>query len=195
MPLQTLDFDGDNPRVLDLGSGSGLFTAILLTKFPNAQVTLVDLSDKMLDVAKERFSAHKDFTYIVADFAHLPIEGRFDFIISGIAIHHIPGPEKARLYKRCFELLKDGGVFINSDQIKGPSKELDDLNMRLWRASIERSGLAKEEIAKAYERMKFDVPSTVDEQLKWLRNAGFGQVDCLFKWLPLAVFYAKKVRQ
>lgn len=192
VPLLTLDYAGDSPRVLDLGCGSGLFSAILLTKYPKANVTLVDLSPQMLKVAEERFADHPDFRYVVADFSQLDLGGSFDIIISGIAIHHISCQEKRALYKKCFDLLVPGGVFINSDQIKGPTPELDDLNMRLWKASIESSGLAREEIEAAYERMKFDKPSTVGDQLEWLREAGFAHVDCIYKYLPLASFYARK---
>jgi tRNA (cmo5U34)-methyltransferase len=192
VPLQTLDFPGENPRVLDLGCGSGLFTAILLTKFPKARLTLVDIADGMLKVARERFAGHPDFEYVLADFAGLDLAGPFDIIISGIAIHHIPGPEKKKLYEKCYELLVPGGVFINSDQIKAQTAAIEAMNMRLWKASIEASGLSREAIDAVYERMKFDQPSTVKEQIDWLRGAGFSEVDLLYKYLPFGVFYAKK---
>jgi len=192
VPLRTLDYAGTAPRVLDLGSGSGLFTAILLTKYPKARVTLLDLSDKMLAVAKERFADRPDFTYVCCGFEDVSLTGPFDIVISGIAIHHIPGPEKKKLYAKVCKMLCPGGVFINSDQIKGPTKATDEQNMRLWRESIESSGLPKEEIAAAYERMKFDQPSTIKEQIDWLREVGFAEADLLYKWLPLAVFYARK---
>jgi len=192
VPLRALDFPGEAPRVLDLGSGSGLFTAILLTKYPKARVTLLDLSGKMLDVAKERFAEHPDFQYVQCGFEDVALAGPFDIVISGIAIHHLPGPEKRRLYEKVFRMLVPGGTFINSDQIKGETPATDDLNIRKWRESIESSGLPRAEIDAAYERMKFDQPSTVSEQLEWLREIGFADVDTLFKWFPLAVFYAKK---
>jgi tRNA (cmo5U34)-methyltransferase len=192
-PLRALDFAGEAPRVLDLGSGSGLFTAILLTKYPKARVTLSDLSGGMLEVAKKRFAEHRDFAYVQSSFEALELKPEsFDIIISGIAIHHIPGPEKKRLYGKCREWLVPGGTFINSDQIRGESAASDALNSAVWRERIESSGLPREAIAAAYERMKFDQPSTVTEQLQWLRDLGFVDVDCLFKWFPMAVFYAKK---
>ena len=192
VPLRALDFKGDAPRVLDLGCGSGLFTALLLTKYPKAKVTLSDLSDKMLAVARERFAGHPDFTYVQSSFDALRLEGPFDIIISGIAIHHIPGPEKKRLYRKCHDWLVPGGVFINSDQTKGATEAIDGMCMGLWRESIEASGLSREAIDAAYERMKFDQPSTVVEQIVWLEEAGFADVDLLYRWLPLAVFYARK---
>lgn len=192
VPLATLDFAGDNPRVLDLGCGPGLYTSLLLRKYPRAVATLVDLSDKMLAIAKERFADRPDYRFIQADFADMPVEGPFDIIVSGLAIHHLPGPQKRSLYKRCHELLVDGGVFVNSDQILGPTKLTDDLSMGLWKKAMMDSGIEREEVLKAYERMKFDQPSTVADQLDWLREAGFAEVDCIYKYLPLAVFYAKK---
>jgi tRNA (cmo5U34)-methyltransferase len=192
VPLRALDFKGDAPRVLDLGCGSGLFTALLLTKYPKAKVTLADLSDKMLEVARERFAGHRDFTYVQSSFEALDLAGPFDIIISGIAIHHIPGPEKKRLYGKCREWLVPGGTFVNSDQIKGETQATDALNMSVWRERIEASGLSREAIDAAYGRMLFDQPSTVEEQLAWLREVGFAEVDCLFKWFPMAVFFARK---
>jgi tRNA (cmo5U34)-methyltransferase len=192
VPLKALDYRGDSPRVLDLGCGSGLFTAILLTKYSQARVTLVDIADGMLKVAKKRFAEHQDFEYVNTDFTSLNLSGPFDIIISGIAIHHILGPEKKKLYEKCFRMLAPEGVFINSDQIKGETEATNNLNMRLWKASIESSGLPRAEIDAAYERMKFDQPSTISEQLAWLNEIGFTDVDCIYKYLPLAVFYAKK---
>ena len=192
-PLRAMDYAGDAPRVLDIGCGSGLFTALLLTKYPKARVTLADLSDKMLEVAKKRFSDHPDFTYVQSSFEDLELKAEsYDMVISGIAIHHIPGPEKKRLYGKCRDWLVPGGLFINSDQIKGETAASDAINMRVWRECIESSGLPREAIDAAYERMKFDQPSTVVEQLAWLNELGFASVDCLFKWFPMAVFYARK---
>jgi tRNA (cmo5U34)-methyltransferase len=192
LPIQALNFPADNPRVLDLGCGTGLFTALLLAKYPKARVTLVDIADGMLKVARERFADHTDFEYVNADFGNLNLSGPFDIIISGIAIHHIAGSEKKRLYKKCFKWLVRDGVFVNGDQIEGETEAAHAFNMRLWKASIETSGLPREEIDDAYERMKFDHPSKVSEQLAWLREIGFRDVDCIYKYLPLAVFYAKK---
>jgi tRNA (cmo5U34)-methyltransferase len=193
VPLMALDFPADaRLRCVDLGCGTGLFAALFLKKFPNAHFTLIDLSDKMLAEARERFADHPEFEYQQADFTSLSLKGGYDVIISGIAIHHIPGPEKARLYKKICAALKPGGIFVNSDQIQGPTPFIDNLNMRLWKQCIESSGLPRAEIDAAYERMKFDVPSTVEEQVQWLKEAGFAEADCLYKWLPLATFYAKK---
>ena len=48
------------PAILDIGSGTGLLTALMIQKFPGAQLTLVDLSESMLSVAKERFADRKE---------------------------------------------------------------------------------------------------------------------------------------
>ncbi len=63
---------------------------------------------------------------------------------------------------------------------------------KLWRESVEKSGLSREEIDKAYERVKLDSPSTLAEQLEWLSKAGFRMVDCLYKYYHFCVLYAKK---
>lgn len=191
LPLQAMDYAGDSPRVLDLGAGSGLFSALLLAKYPKARITLVDLSDRMLAVAKKRFEG-KDFHYVESSFSDLELpESSFDIVISALAIHHIPGEEKRSLYSKVRRWLDRDGTFVNCDQIHAPDAASEARNIRLWKEFIEASGLPREEIDAAYERMKLDRTSTVEEQMCWLREAGFAQVDLLYKFHTFAVFFAK----
>lgn len=192
IPLTVLDFDGESPNILDIGSGTGLFSAIVLQKYPKAKFTLIDLSDKMLAVAKERFKDYKDFEFIVDDYTKHDFEGKFDIIISALSIHHLSAADKEKLYQKCYDMLNENGVFINADQVLSPSPEIEAMFSKLWRESVQKSGLNSEEIQKAYERVSFDNPSTLADQLQWLNNAGFKNADSLYKYYHFCVLYAKK---
>lgn len=192
LPVETLDFRGDAPRVLDIGSGTGLFAAFVLEKYKNAQVTMIDLSEGMLGVAKKRFAAYPSFEYIVADYLEHDFGGQFDMIISALSIHHLNAADKEKLYRKCFRHLAPGGVFLNADQVLSPYPETEELFSRLWKEKVGQSGIDQKELEKAYERQAFDDPSTLSDQLSWLRQAGFSQVDCVYKYYVFAGIYAKK---
>lgn len=192
LPLTMLDFQGESPKVLDIGSGTGMFSAFILKYYPKAKITLIDLSDKMLAIAKERFKAHKDFEYIAADYTTYPIDEKFDLILSSLSIHHLNASQKAGLYRKCYHLLRKEGVFINADQVLSPSSFIESKFSTLWKRSVEKSDLPAEEIKRAYERVQFDQPSTLKEQLTWLQEAGFQDVDVLYKYYHFCVLYAQK---
>jgi tRNA (cmo5U34)-methyltransferase len=192
LPLTVMDFEGESPNILDIGSGTGLFSSIVLHKYPKAKITLIDLSDKMLEVAKERFKDNKDFQFIVADYTKHNFDRKFDMIISALSIHHLSAIDKKNLYQKCYDMLNENGVFINVDQVLSPSQEIESMFSNLWRKSVENSGLNSEEIQKAYERVSFDNPSTLADQLNWLSNAGFKNSDVLYKYYHFCVLYAKK---
>lgn len=73
LPLTMLDFQGEKPQILDIGSGTGLFSYFLLGKYPKAHFTLIDLSDKMMTVANERFKNNNN-TYVVADYDNIILQ-------------------------------------------------------------------------------------------------------------------------
>jgi tRNA (cmo5U34)-methyltransferase len=185
--------DNPSPQILDLGAGTGLFSSFILDRRPDANLTLIDLSEGMLAIAKQRFGAEKhNITYITADYSQFDYQDSYDCIVSSLSIHHLEDQEKHELYKRIFMLLKPGGVFVNADQVLGSSPYLECLYRSDWETKIEATDLSQEALQAAYERTKLDKMATLDQQLYWLREIGFMDVDCVYKYFNFVVMYAKK---
>ena len=174
--------------VLDIGAGTGLFTQFIYDVNPNLHFTLTDLSARMLDVARGRFEGSGNFEYLELDFSKDPLPGKYDIIISGLAIHHLEDADKAKLYKNIYTALNDGGLFINADQVAGKNVLFDSLYKYQWRETVSNSGLDREALIQAFERTKLDKLAPLESQLKWLEKAGFNEVDCIYKNMNFAVF-------
>jgi tRNA (cmo5U34)-methyltransferase len=175
-------------KVLDIGAGTGLFSQFVYEINPDLQFTLVDVSAEMLAVARERFEGEENFEYAELDVSKDPLPDKYDIIISGLAIHHLEDAEKAKLYKKIYQALNDGGLFINADQVAGKNLMFDSLYKYLWRETVSHSGLDHEAIVQSFERTKLDKLAPLEEQLRWLEKAGFNEVDCIYKNLNFAVF-------
>lgn len=183
---------GDAPRILDLGAGTGLFSSFIRSKYPNASLTLIDLSEEMLKEARTRFGDDPLVSYIAADYTSYPYTVKYDAVISSLSIHHLTHPAKRALLRSIHELLVDGGSFVNADQAAGTTPHWDDYYMTQWQAAIRQSGLSSEAIEASIERRKVDINATVQDQLEWLREAGFADSDCIYKYHGFAVFAALK---
>lgn len=182
----------EKPDVLDIGAGTGLFSSFLLHKIPDARLTLIDISEKMLQVARERFSDITEVKYIVGDYTTYSLFQEYDIIISALSIHHLSDQEKYGLYKKCYSMLKPNGIFINADQVLGNTQYLDSAFKKHWKSGVEKSGLLNEEIALAYERIKLDKETPLYQQLSWLSDIGFSDVDCVYKYYHFAVIFGRK---
>ncbi|MCP1307474.1 class I SAM-dependent methyltransferase [Paenibacillus tyrfis] len=181
------DEGNDAPSILDLGAGTGLFSAFMLQKHPRAKLTLVDLSGSMLEVARTRFSGVPNVTYMVGDYTTCEYREKYDIVISSLSIHHLADVEKQKVYRTAYALLNDNGLFINADQVLGDTPALEERYKQDWRRKVESSGLSAGEISSAYERTKLDRMSTLEEQLVWLKQAGFSDVDCIYKYFNFVV--------
>jgi tRNA (cmo5U34)-methyltransferase len=163
-------------RLLDLGTGDGRLLALARERHPTACGVGVDSSEPMLERARERFAGDSRVDLRRHDLAHpLPKSESFDAVVSALAIHHLEDPRKRTLFGEVRALLAPGGVFVNLDLVASPTAELHER----FRQSIGRT---------------YDDPADhlagLCEQLAWLRDAGFRQVDCRFKWLELALMVA-----
>lgn len=183
-------------RVLDLGAGTGLLSAMVAGWFPEARVTLVDLSEGMLDVARGRFAADPErFEFRVMDYAGDEGWGEQDIIVSALSIHHLEDAGKKEVFRRAYESLAPGGVFVNADQVLGATPEMEARYHSYWLRRAREAGVGERDLAAALERMKQDKSATLAPQLRWLAEAGFEAVDCVYRDHQFAVYGGYKQRR
>lgn len=162
-------------RVLDLGTGDGRLIALLLAGRPRMRAVGLDISRPMLEAAERRFAGEGRIDVLEHDLNEpLPPLGRFDAVVSSMAIHHLEDARKRSLYGEVFDLLEPGGVFANYEHVASPTR-------RLHAAFFEAIG----------EPLENEDPSDrlrdVETQLGWLREIGFDDVDCYWKWREMAL--------
>ncbi|MFB3784912.1 MAG: trans-aconitate 2-methyltransferase [bacterium] len=192
--LELIPFPPDaSPRVLDLGAGTGILSAFLAEAFPQARITAADFSEKMLYQARRRFAAQPDrVELLLLDYAKEDLPGNFDAIVSAMSIHHLTEPEKRALYGKIFGALRTGGIFINADQVLGPTPEIERQYHAVWLRQTRAKGIDETSLAECLERMKEDKQNPLLDQLAWLRETGFQPVDCAYKNFRFAVFWGRK---
>jgi tRNA (cmo5U34)-methyltransferase len=181
-------------RVLDLGAGTGLFSWHVLEKYPAAMFTLCDVAPKMMEIARQRFAPYPgQFNYLTEDYRQIASNQKFDLVISSLSIHHLPDEGKRALFARINSLLDDGGLFINIDQVWGPTEYWQTRYWDQWLKKVRRSSASEDQIAASVQRRReYDHEATLADQLQWLGQAGFSQVDCVYKHAFIGVFCALK---
>ena len=187
--FELLTFEKDQTaRVLDLGAGTGLLSAMVAERFPEARITLVDISEEMLEVARQRFVAEPArFDSRVMDYAEEDWR-EYEIVVSALSIHHLKDPDKRRVFRKAYESLSPGGVFVNADQVLGATPEIEDKYHEEWLRRAREAGADEDDLDAAIERMKEDRQATLASQLGWLKEAGFGGVDCFYKRGRFAVY-------
>jgi SAM-dependent methyltransferase len=170
----------DARRILDLGTGDGRLLALLQVDRQEMLGVGLDFSELMLEAARERFGDDERIELVEHDLAEpLPALGRFDAVVSSMAIHHLEHERKRSLYGEVFDLLEPGGVFANFEHVASATH-------RLHLAFFAAIG----------EPLENEDPSDrlldVETQLGWLRELGFDDVDCYWKWLEMALLIGVK---
>ena len=203
--LEGVPFGREEPvRVLDLGAGTGVLSAMVAEWFPRSRVTLVDLSVEMLRVARRRFkrdfaeSLASDpgrFEFRVMDYARKALPGRpraYDLVVSALSIHHLTHGDKKELFEKALISLATGGCFINADQAQGPTPEEEEEYHGDWLRRAREAGATDADISAALTRMKADKNATLEAQLMWLREAGFKEVACHYEDRRFVVYSGSK---
>jgi tRNA (cmo5U34)-methyltransferase len=173
-------------RVLDLGAGTGLLSAAVLSAFPDVSIELLDGSEPMLGEAAERLGDAVSAVH-VADMSNELPDGPFDAIVSALAIHHLADADKRRLFSRVHAALVPGGVFVNAEQVAGPNDALTTIYTSMWERDCRALGATDGELDGARARMRYDRCADAESQLDWMREAGFIAADCVYKSWRFAV--------
>lgn len=154
--------------ILDLGCGTGQTSRRMLDAHPQAHLVGVDANAEMLAAAAGALAPGRVTLRRQRLQDPLP-EGPFDVVVSALAVHHLTGPDKAKLFERVALALAPGGRFALADLVV-PERTQDAFTEIDW---------------------VDDLPSTVAEQLGWLAAAG---LDASVRWQyrDLAVLTADK---
>jgi tRNA (cmo5U34)-methyltransferase len=169
----------DTRRILDLGTGDGRLLALVRAEHPETEAVAVDFSPAMLEAVRTRFAGDARVTVVEHNMdSALPELGKFDAVISSFAIHHLVHERKRALYGEIFSRLNPDGVFCNLEHVSSPSA-------RLHEQFLLRIGFTVETEDPSNKLLD------VETQLGWLREIGFVDVDCFWKWRELALLVGR----
>lgn len=180
-----------NPKILDLGAGTGILTELLYKQHPNADITLVDLSTEMLNIAKKKF-ADKNFKYIEADYLTYDFEEKYDIIVSSLSIHHLTDEEKKLLYNRIYDFLKSGGLFINADEVCGATEYTEKIYKEEDSNHLNKQDMPKKEKEIIRQRRSLDKPAKLLDTIRWYDEIGYKNVDVYYKYYRYFVIAGEK---
>lgn len=184
-----------NPQsthLLDIGCGAGNYTLKMLQKLPELNCTLIDLSKPMLDKACERVSAitDKEIKIIEGDIREANLQSNyFDIILAGAVLHHLRNDDDWEfVFKKLFNILKQGGCLMISDLIK---QDTDVMNNYIWEKYgdyLEKTGGEdyKSKVLAYVE--KEDSSRSLNYQLDLMKKVGFKNVEILHKNLCFAAY-------
>ena len=168
-------------RILDLGTGDGrLIRLIKMNKPDIEEAVALDVSPTMLKSARDHFANDSKIKIMEHDLSQpLPDLGYFDAVVSSFAIHHLKHERKHELYEEIYDILNPTGVFCNLEHVTSPSVQLHVRFLKAIGYTPEKEGGGNRLLP-------------MEKQLDWLRDIGFVEVDCYWKWLEMALLIGYK---
>jgi tRNA (cmo5U34)-methyltransferase len=195
-------------RILELGCGTGELTLKILKRCPDAEITVLDYSPRMISFAREKVASsgyeerwlgqEADF----GDWATHPdkfnIGADFDACISSLAIHHLTDEMKQHLFTRIYESLSASGCFWNADPILPEAPTLAEVYKAAREEWVTQQPTTMADVcarrgtSSSYGYSSQDQLATLETHLQMLTQAGFSTVAVPWKYYGLVVFGGMK---
>lgn len=185
-------------RLLDIGCGAGNYSLKMLQAIPDLHITMIDLSERMLDRAIVRVSAATSGNVVTkqGDIRKLPLQPEsYDIILAGAVFHHLRGDDEWHsVFAKCYKTLRPGGSLWIFDMVEHDHPQIQALMKKRYAEYL--VGLKGE----TYRDQVFgyieeeDTPRSLNFQVAALQKAGFEQVEILHKNGCFAAFGAIKAQ-
>ncbi len=179
-------------RVADLGIGTGLTSERILKLTPDAELIAIDFSDQMIEGAKKRLASY-NVKYRFGDYSEINFGENFDIVTSVIGIHHQNTGGKKKVFKKVYDSLKKGGVFMFGDLVTYRDKEEAAYNDAKHYALMVKNAEDEKSLREwAYHHKFLNDLAPIEDQIKWLKAVGFKHVTVTFQYLNTALIIAEK---
>lgn len=182
-------------NILDIGCSRGDAINELVRTNPTNKFMGLDISEPMLKEAKNRFKYDENVTILKQDLRlleEMPLQNN-GIILSILTIQFVPIEYRQKLIQMLYNSLIPNGIFIFVEKVLGNSAELNELMIDQYLTMKSSNGYSKEEIER--KRLSLEgvlVPATAKWNEDLLKQAGFKEIDCFWRWMNFAGYIAIK---
>ena len=164
-------------RILDVGAGTGMLSALVLDRFPAAQLVAIDLSADMLAECEAKLSGFAGrFALIQGAYPALDFGAGFDLVVSSLVMHHLSHADKRAGFGKLFDAMNPGGTLLVRDVVAAPTPALNRRYAAMWRDTVQAYGY--DDMSWFDEHLETDNPAPVEDQVAWLAEIGFADAAC-----------------
>lgn len=186
--------NSDSINIIDLGCGTGYVSMNIKERFPNSNLTCLDFAENMIAKVKIRMKKYNNVNFYLKDITKFDFDKKYNAIVSSLALHHLETKkDKIKFYKKIFEALEPEGVFYNADIILGSNEALQELYISKWKEFMAKS-IPGDEIENTWmtKHHEEDWPEILIDQMLWLEDIGFKEIDIVWKYYNFAVYGGTK---
>ena len=182
-----------NDKIIDLGSSTGTFLIELSKKIDNLNLIGLDSSDAMIKKSIQKAKAfNSNAKFIKADFLDYDLSNS-KAIIANYTIQFIRPLKREKLIQKIYNSLNNEGIFLMSEKLITENKKLNKIMIDIYYEYKKQKGYSEYEIAAKREALEnVLIPYSMQENIEMLKNAGFSDIDVIFRWNNFATFIAFK---
>ena len=186
-------FLNDNDKVIDLGSSTGTFLIELAKRKQNLKLIGIDNSPAMINRAQKKAKAFGvNVEFIETDFLEYDLSGS-QAIVANYTVQFIRPLRREKLIKKIHDALNENGIFLMSEKLITEHKKLNKIMIDIYYEYKKKMGYSEFEIAQKREALEnVLIPYTMQENIEMLKNAGFKDIEVIFRWNNFATFIAFK---
>ncbi len=200
----------DGAVIVDICCGEGLLCEALARRFPKAEIHALDGSRTMLAAAKARLeaagAAHRTTLIDIAETGWRAFDRPIHAFVSSLAVHHLAGPDKARLFGDLTAALAPGGAIVICDLVEAQREAGLELWKRHWDDGVRERSLALDGDERMLDIFRadgwnyyadpgadpVDTPSPLFDQMLWMAEAGLTGIDVHWLRAGHAIFSGVK---
>jgi len=193
--INSIPFPSDKPiRIVELGCGTGMATGNIVRKFPNAHLKCIDISQDMLNLAKKKFTTFPNIKFELADYTKDSITEKYDAVVSFLSLMYLANDEMQKsVFKKVYDVLVPEGFFISGEVNVSRNKHYQEVCVEKWieymRKSYSDEFIKTEVIEKAKKHAN---ESVLMDEIQYLKDIGFRQIDVFWKYYGFSVYGAIK---